>query len=597
MASGETIPNLFPAAPLRVEPAFGRADRQYSPADRQFPNASPAEASPATAAPATAVPATASPAPASPSALSPSDAALGNGVPASAITPLVYDGITMPTNVKILAPEKLATQLADLRAAGRRVVLCHGVFDLVHPGHIRHLAAAKRHGDLLVVGIAADHIVNKGPGRPVFPAQLRAENVAALQDVDYVAIDGSANLPALIRLLKPDVYVIGRNGTLGEHHTAEEAAVREAGGRLEFTNEATFSSSKLLNDILPVYPPEVHAYLADFRSRHQASRIVEMIESLKDLRVLVVGEAIMDEYVYGHVIGKSAKEPILAMRYASREIHAGGSVAIANHLAEFCRGVELVAYLGENDTHEEAIRRALRENVTPHFIAKPNSPTIVKRRFVESYSVTKLLEVYEMNDEPLAGDAEERLCGALESRLSDCDVVIAADYGHGLITNSAVKLLSRRAKFLAVNTQINAANTGFHALSKYPRAHFVCVHEGEIRLDCRDRTSDIRQLMANIVDRMTGRAVMVTQGKFGTLLYRPEDGFAHCPALSVKVVDRVGAGDSLLAISSLCMARDWPLDVAGFVANMVGAQAVRIVGNRSAVRRDLLIQGIESILK
>ena len=506
-------------------------------------------------------------------------------------------GVGMTTNEKIHSTETLAAKLAERRRNGQRIVLCHGVFDLIHPGHVRHLAAAKRHGDVLVVAIAADHAVNKGPGRPVFPAALRAENVAALQDVDLIAVDHAGNTLALLRLLQPDVYVVGRNGAVNDQLAAEEAVVREAGGTVEYTSEVSFSSSKLLNDMLPVYPPEVHAFLNEFRGRHRADRIIEMVESLKDLRVMVVGEAILDEYIYGTVIGKSGKEPILAMRYASRETHAGGSVAIANHLAEFCKSVDLVTYLGDVDSHENLIRGSIRENVVPHFVYKPNSPTIVKRRFVENYLVTKLLEVYEMNDLPLEGEAEERFCSTLESRLPDCDVVIAADYGHGLITPKAVKLLSRRSKFLAVNTQVNAANIGFHTLSKYPKAHFACVHEGEVRLDCRDRSSDVRELVTNLVDRMTGRAAMVTRGKFGTLLYRPEEGFSECPALAVKVVDRVGAGDSLLAISSLCMARDWPLDIAGFVANMVGAQAVRIVGNRSSVRRDLLLQGIESILR
>lgn len=508
----------------------------------------------------------------------------------------------MSFSSKIRTPDELAATIAELQAQGKRVVHCHGVFDLVHPGHIRHLAAARSQGDVLVVTLTPDHYVNKGPGRPVFTEQLRAESLAALQDVDYVALNAWPAVTEMIRLLKPDVYVVGRSGGTGQshgegNHVAEEAAVREVGGRIHFTTELSFSSSRLVNQVLPVYPPEIQSYLNEFRSRRSASDIVELVESLRELRVLVVGEAILDEYVYGDVIGKSAKEPILAMRYVSQEMHAGGSLVIANHVAGFCRQVNLVTYLGEKDTREDFVRSTLHENVQPFFVRKPDSPTIVKRRFVENYLVAKLLEVYEMNDSPLAGEAEDEFCAALEARLSECDVVIAADYGHGLLTSKAIKLLGRRARFLAVNTQMNAANVGYHALSKYPRAHYVCVHEGEIRLDQRDRVGDLRQLMLNVADRMTARSVMVTRGKYGTLLYRPEDGFSESPALSVKVVDRVGAGDSVLAISALCAAREFPLDVLGFLANMVGAQAVTIIGNRSAIQREQLLDGIESILK
>ena len=125
----------------------------------------------------------------------------------------------------------------------------------------------------------------------------------------------------------------------------------------------------------------------------------------------------------------------------------------------------------------------------------------------------------------------------------------------------------------------------------------MCVHEGEIRLDQRDQETAIRDLVERIAQRMAVQSLMVTRGKHGTLVYSPEQGFVDSPGLAVKVVDRVGAGDSVLAISSLCAAQGLPLDVTGFLANMVGAQAVTIVGNRSAVSRDDLISGIEAVLK
>ncbi len=510
--------------------------------------------------------------------------------------------LTADTRDKIKPLGELAAALSNLKAAGHRVVHCHGVFDLVHPGHIRYLTAARREGDVLVVTITPDRYVNKGPHRPAFTEQLRAENLASLQQVDYVAVNQSPSAAEAIRLLEPDVYVKGNGRSNGkdavdDEMDEEEIAVRSVGARMHFTDDVSFSSSRLLNSFLPVYPPEVHAYLRDFRSRYTVGDIVKAIETFAELTVMVVGEAILDEYVYGDVIGKSAKEPILALRYVSQEIHVGGSVVIANHLAEFCERVQLVCYLGEENSREDFIRSCLKQNVDPVFVCKPSSPTIVKRRFVENYLVTKLLEIYEMNDDPLAGEAEKTLCDTLEARVPECDVVIAADYGHGLITPTAVDLLCQQAPFLTVNTQINAGNNGYHALSKYPRADYICVHEGEIRLDQRDRTGDLKQLARRVAERMHTQALMVTRGKHGTLLYSPEQGFAECPGLSVRVVDRVGAGDSVLAISSLCAAQELPLDVTGFIANMVGAQAVTIVGNRSAISRDQLFEGVESVLK
>lgn len=504
--------------------------------------------------------------------------------------------------VKIRSLESLALTLKKVRETGMKTVLCHGVFDLVHPGHIRHLSAAKKEGDILVVTITPDRFVNKGPGRPVFKEMLRAESLASLQVVDYVAVNQWPTAVDTIRLLKPDVYVKGsdyRNHAddLTGKIRDEEAAVISVGGRIHFTDDITFSSSKLLNSFLSVYPTETDEYLRDFRQKYSADMIIGQLETFKDMTVMVVGEIILDEYIYGDTLGKSAKEPILALKYLSQEINAGGTAAIANHLSEFCREVRLVTYLGVDNPHEEFVRISLKKNVKPLFIYKPDSPTIVKRRFVEKYLVSKLLEVYEMNDTLLSGESEHQFLQILRSNLPDCDTVITADYGHGLIGRPAIQCLCDSSRFLALNTQINAANHGFHTISRYPKANYVCVHEGEIRLDQRRRSGSLEPLVEHLSERMSNASVMVTRGKTGTLLYRPGHGFCQSPALALNVVDRVGAGDSVLAISSLCESKDFSTEVTGFVSNLVGAQACSIVGNRTSIDRVQIYKAVEAILK
>src|SRR5438046_9489709 len=121
------------------------------------------------------------------------------------------------------------------------------------------------------------------------------------------------------------------------------------------------------------------------------------------------------------------------MRYLSKETYAGGILAIANHVEEFCGSVDLLTYLGETDNHEHFIRERLKPNIRPIFIKKSGSPTIIKRRFVEKYAVTKMLEVYEINDDPLTAEEEDEFCANLEATLGEYDAVIVADFGHGLI--------------------------------------------------------------------------------------------------------------------------------------------------------------------
>jgi len=503
---------------------------------------------------------------------------------------------------KIKELEELAAILTALRAKGKRVVQCHGVFDLVHVGHIRHFREAKGMGDVLIVTLTQDEYVNKGPHRPAFPQNLRAEMLAGLDIVDFVAINRWPTAVEIINLFKPDVYVKGSDykdpskdvtGGIG----VEEEAVQAGGGEIRFTQDITFSSSTLVNRYVPIFSPEVNNQLAQFRQCHTASEVIQLLNSFRSLKVMVVGEAILDEYVYCSALGKSSKEPILAMQYLSRDTHAGGSLAIANHLAGFCDHVNLVTYLGGNDSREQFINGSLKPNVTPSFIYKAHSPTIVKRRYVEQYAVSKVLEIYEMNDAPLSDQEAEKLCAILNKNLSEYDVVIVADFGHGMMSPPVVDTLMSKGRFLAVNTQINAANLGFHTISKYPRADYVCIHEGEIRLDHRSRQGDLQTMVVQLANRMVCKSVMVTQGKHGTLLYRDGEGFIQYPSLAVRVVDRLGAGDAVLALTSLCAAVGMSGEVMSFIANVVGAQAVTIIGNNASIDRVQVLKTIESLLK
>ncbi|MBI2789355.1 MAG: adenylyltransferase/cytidyltransferase family protein [Elusimicrobia bacterium] len=502
---------------------------------------------------------------------------------------------------KIFEMEALGRELELQRARRKKIVHCHGVFDLLHVGHIRHFAEAKAMGDLLVVTLTQDKDVNKGPNRPAFPQELRAEVIAALDSVDYVAVNKWPTAVNAIKLLKPDVYAKGPDYKDAAKDVTggiaiEEAAVRACGGAIRFTEDITFSSSKLLNRHMPQFDGPVAGFLERLRLKFSGADVIGHIESLGKLKVLVVGETILDEYVYCEAMGKSSKEPILALQYRSEEKHAGGALAIANHLAEFCGKVDLVTYLGTKNTQEEFARANLKPSVTPSFVYKSDSPTIVKRRFVQAGLLNKLIEVYEMNDSPLEGAEEDALCRLLESKLPDYDVVVAADFGHGLIGPRAVEILAKKARFLSVMTQINAANIGFHTISKYPRADYICIHEGELRLDHRNRRDDLKDLTRGLAKRLKAGTVMVTRGTKGTLLLRDDD-FSECPAFATKVVDRIGAGDSVLAMTSLASAAKLPAEVIGFLGNLAGAQAVTIVGNSASISRVAMLKSVEALLK
>jgi rfaE bifunctional protein nucleotidyltransferase chain/domain len=502
---------------------------------------------------------------------------------------------------KVKTLDELAGLVRTLAADGKRVVLCHGVFDLLHVGHVRHFEAARGHGDALVVTVTPDEFVAKGPGRPAFNQRLRAESIAALECVDYVAVNAWPTAVETIRLLRPHVYAKGddyrnreRDLTGGIRH--EEAAIREVGGSIVFTSEIAFSSTELINQFYNVYPVGAQRFLEDFRGRHGVDEVIGRLQALAKLRVLVVGEAIIDEYHYCLPIGKSPKEAIVSTRHVREEAHAGGALACANHVAGFCREVGIVTCLGETDSREAFVREHLRPNVEPYFIMRPGAPTIVKRRYLWETFLTKMFEIAFMDDRDLPAPTDDAVVGTLERLLPEWDVVIVADYGHGFLGPRAATALSERSRFVAVNTQANSANMGYNLITKYAHADYVCIDEPEIRLAMHDRWAPVPDLARKVRGLLSAQAISVTRGHQGTYTAAETEQW-EVPVFSREVVDRVGAGDAYLAVTAPCVAAGQPMDVIGFVGNAVGALAVKIVGNRSPVEPVALFKYVTALLK
>ena len=307
---------------------------------------------------------------------------------------------------KIKKIKDLAEILKSLRSQGKKIVHCHGVFDLLHIGHIRYFEQARRMGDVLVVTITEDGHVDKGPHRPAFTEALRTEAIASLSCVDHVAVNPWPTAEETLRLLRPDVYVKGAEfkntdsdmtGKIGR----EAEVVREIGATLAFADDIVFSSTNLINRYLSDFPEEVNNYLQLFRRRYKIDDVLGVMDKMSSLNVLVIGDTILDEYQYCSAIGKSSKDPVLALKYHSHDLFAGGVLAVANHVANFADRVQLVTVLGERDSHEDFIRSQLHSDVTPYFAIQDGAPTLIKRRFIEGYSLNKLFEVYVMDDSGL----------------------------------------------------------------------------------------------------------------------------------------------------------------------------------------------------
>ena len=314
----------------------------------------------------------------------------------------------------------------------------------------------------------------------------------------------------------------------------ESEAIKSVGGQIRFTGGITFSSSHLINNYLNSYPEKVRNFLKNFREKYSADDVKKQINNLKSMKVLVIGDAVIDEYNFCRPLGKSGKENLVVMQYLDQESYAGGVLALANHVAGFCSDVHLVSLLGSEDSREDFINKNLKSNISKKFFYRDDAPTVLKKRFLDSAFLNKLFEIYHFEDSHLSLQISDQIKNYLKSIIHNYDLVIVLDYAHGFLNEELIEFISKEAKFLAVNTQTNSANYGFNLITKYPRADYV---------------------------------------------------------------DRVGAGDAFLAVTSPCVASGMPLELVSFIGNLAGALKIQIVGNKSSIESDMLLRALSSMLK
>lgn len=269
--------------------------------------------------------------------------------------------------------------------------------------------------------------------------------------------------------------------------------------------------------------------------------VFDLIESVRDFKVLFVGHSIVDEYHYVTSLGKSPKEHLIPVRFDSKETFEGGVTAAANHARSFCGLVDI----GYADGGARKVR------------------------YVDPLYTRKLFEVH------YHGHSLARL-----PERDDYDVVVIADFGHGEIPDVPHK------GFRAVNAQTNSANVGYNLITKYDRADYIVIDEPEARLAATDRDSSIEDVILKLAKNRCNKFV-VTHGAYGAVGYDGE--FHHAHAYTDRVIDTMGAGDAFFSITAP-MAKHGSMEDLLTIGNAAGAIKTQIVGHRESVTKEKLIE-------
>ena len=511
----------------------------------------------------------------------------------------------MSDQTKIVSFNEISSLVKKYRDAGKKIVHCHGTFDLIHPGHVIHFEESKQLGDKLIVTVTGEKFVNKGPGRPYFNDELRVRSLTALEAIDHVVIIPYPAAVEAIEAVRPDVYCKGKeyedaaNDVTGDMED-DVNTVKSVGGVVRYVGSVVFSSTKLLHGNFSTQTPEVKSFCTSIAQRHNPSELRSFIDSFSSLKVLILGDIIFDEYETVQVQGLTSKNRILSGRSLYGNQQAGGALAVFRHALEFTKTIKFLSLVGTESWVEPTLRKFLPRE-SDSLIRCEKFRTIRKLRFVEPYKegieLNKLFSVNYINDTEISKEAESEALDALSSMISEFDLVLVMDFGHGLMTPRIRELVQEKASFLSLNCQTNSYNHSYNIINRqYQRADSFSLDETEIKLASGTKKPDFQKELSQLRENLSAKYAWLTRGAVETIGLGTEEQLSCCPSFENEVVDPVGAGDAFCTIASLAAAKGLPIDASTYLAQMAGAQAVRIIGNSEAIKKANLLKAVQTMI-
>jgi rfaE bifunctional protein kinase chain/domain len=500
---------------------------------------------------------------------------------------------------KIKNVEQLCETIGP-RPRKHKVIMCHGTFDVVHPGHIRHLLYAKTKADILVASLTADVHIMKGNMRPYVPEDLRAINLAALEMVDYVLIDRDATPLKNLALVQPDYFAKGYEYTAGQIHpkTQEEMKVLESyGGEVIFTpGDIVYSSSALIE----LEPPNIGVEKLMMLMQGEGvtfKDLREALDKLKGLHAHVVGDTIVDSYTYTSMIGGMTKTPTISVRFEKKMDYVGGAGVVAKHLRAAGAEVTFSTVLG-NDAYKSFVLDDLATyGVHCLPIIDETRPTTNKNAIVsEGY---RLLKVDTLDNRSISDKIVEQLKRQLKDHRSDA--VVFSDFRHGIFNRVTIPQLTEAIPEGAYRVADSQVASRWGNILEFEGFDLITPNEREARFALGDQDSVVRPLAWELHKRSKCKTVILKCGDRGVMTYRsdhPTDfrAFFVIETFADRVVDAVGAGDALLAYATLAMIATKNDVIASILGNMAAGIECEHDGN-VPVTPDMVVKKINAVEK
>jgi cytidyltransferase-like protein len=500
---------------------------------------------------------------------------------------------------KVKTVDELCATLGQ-RPRGKTVIMCHGVFDLVHPGHIRHLLYAKEKADVLVASLTADAHITKAQYRPFVPQDLRALNLAALEMVDYVVIDPNPTPIENIGRLQPDYFAKGYEYTSGGLHpnTQKELDVLQSyGGEILFTpGDIVYSSSHLIESGPPDIAVEKLLMLMEAEGL-SFGRLREILEQFEGKEVHVVGDTIVDSLTYTTMIGGMTKTPTPSVRFENRVDFIGGAAIVAKHLRAAGAKVTFSTVLGDDALKDFVLEGLASAGVDVLPVIDHARPTTHKNAFV--CGDYRLLKVDTLDNRSITDAQAEQFAENLQ-RVA-VDAVVFSDFRHGIFNRRTIPGLTAAIPGNVYRVADSQVASRWGNILEFKGFDLLTPNEREARFALADQDTGVRPLAAMLHEESECKTVILKLGDRGVLTCRAGKendprGFFVVDSFVERVVDAVGAGDALLAYATLSMLVH-PSEVAATILGSMSAALECEADGNIPIGPTEMLRRIESIEK
>jgi rfaE bifunctional protein nucleotidyltransferase chain/domain len=485
------------------------------------------------------------------------------------------------------------------QSSGKKIGLCHGVFDVLHSGHVLHFEEAKKNCDILVASITSDRFVNKGPGRPFLNQNLRSNILKSIKFIDYVYINNEATPINLILKTKPDIYFKGQDyinskKDLTNNIKREIKTIKKVKGQYFNTKTIMFSSSKIISEQFNNTDDNFLKVKNKINKDYLKKELNNLLNKKIDKKILVIGEPIIDQYTKVDILGKSAKNNVIATNFLKKNFYGGGSILVANLLSNFFESVDFLTF--NKIKNNKNYNKFVRKNVNKIYINCDNE-LIIKNRYLDNYTNERLFQINKNNNFGIKKKFLKSFLLKLKNIIKKYDKIVVLDFGHNLFNKDLVKIINKNSHKTIINCQSNSSNFGFNLINKYRSAFIVSMDEIEFRLSVNDKNSPIEYLLKkNSALIKKFKKFVVTRGKNGSYIVENKK-ISQFPSLVKSPVDTTGSGDIFFAM--LVVSNYFPkannIDKSLLSHLAAGMHSLKL-GNECIVDCKILLKNLEHLI-